>query len=555
MRRVKLTGAGFLSAALLALVLSHCAALTEQPPIQEGAAVPGAPGRVVSLAQNWSEQQQQWFWFTSQGSRLLPYDWYLALEQAAGTEPFRSDAHMDQLRYLVEKPSAANPDGLPVGFAKDSDPKTGQSWVGFTCSACHSNQINYKGTGMRIDGAPTLSDSFRFSDELVAALEATGADDAKFERFARKVLGQAYSAESAGKLRDELRETTGVLATRQSADRPEHPYGPARLDAFGAIFNQVLGADLGIPENYRPANAPVSYPFIWDAPQSDLVQWNGSAPNAGAGPLARNVGEVLGVYGTIAIQPGNGLKGYPSSVRIDTLGELEKNLDDLWSPLWPAEILPPIDAAKAAQGQAIFQQQCARCHAPIDRTSPRRRITAVMTPVDELGTDPTMADNFVNRSGKTGILEGHKVEILLGETFGAEATGFDILDNAVVGAILGQKEESFRAALHEYLRVKRAKTFDRGPIRPARSTASGPPRPTSTTARCRVSGSSCSPRPRASRSSTSAAASSIRSTSASTPGPLPAASSSTPPCPATPTPAIPTAPRSPTARSGPWWSI
>lgn len=449
--------AGALSAACLALTLSGCAA-PKEPPIQEGAPVPDTTGRVVNLAQNWSEQQQQWFWFTSQGSRILPYDWYLALEQAGNTELFRSDAHMDELRFLLEKPSAANPDGLPVGFAKDTDGKGG-AWVGLTCSACHTGQVNYKGTMMRIDGAPTLADHFRFSDELVAALQATAADDAKFERFARKVLGQGYIPESAQKLREELRGTAGILGTRQSKDRPAHPYGYARLDAFGAIFNQVLGADINVPENYLPANAPVSFPFIWDTPQSDLVQWNGSAPNAGFGPLARNVGEILGVYGTVSVQPANG-PGYPSSARIIALGELEKSLDDLWSPLWPAEILPAIDTAKAAQGQPLFQQHCAQCHALIDRTSPQRRITAVMTPVGELGTDPTMADNFVSRTGKTGILKGHKVLPVIGPTFGEEATGFQILENVAVGAILGQKADSIEAGIDEYVNVKRARTFD-----------------------------------------------------------------------------------------------
>ncbi len=451
--------AGTVSAACLALALSSCAA-PKEPPIQEGAPVPDTTGRVVNLAQNWSEQQQQWFWFTSQGSRLLPYDWYLALEQAGNTELFRSDAHMDDLRFLLEKPSKANPDGLPVGFAKDTDSKTGQSWVGLTCSACHSGQVNYKGTMMRIDGAPTLADHFRFSDELVAALQATAADDAKFERFARKVLGQGYAPESAQKLREELHGTADVLGTRQRADKPEHPYGYARLDAFGAIFNQVLGADINVPENYLPANAPVSFPFIWDTPQSDLVQWNGSAPNAGFGPLARNVGEILGVYGTVSVQPQNGMKGYPSSARVVSLGELEKSLDDLWSPLWPSEILPAIDTAKAAQGQPLFQQHCAQCHALIDRTSPKRRITAVMTPVDEIGTDPTMADNFVNRTGKTGLLKGHKVLPVIGPTFGEEATGFQILENVAVGTILGQKAHAIEAGLDEYIKVKRAQTFE-----------------------------------------------------------------------------------------------
>lgn len=452
--------AGALSAACLALVLGNCAA-PKEPPIQEGAPVPNTAGRVVNLAQNWSEEQQQWFWFTSQGSRILPYDWYLALEQAGNTELFRSDAHMDELRFLLEKPGPANPDGLPVGFAKDTDAQGG-AWVGLTCSACHTGQVNYKGTMMRIDGAPTLADHFRFSDELVAALQATATDDAKFERFARKVLGQSYTPESAQKLREELRGTAGVLNTRQNADRPKHPYGYARLDAFGAIFNQVLGADLNVPENYLTANAPVSFPFIWDTPQSDLVQWNGSAPNgeAGFGPLARNVGEILGVYGTISVQPANGLKGYPSSARVVALGELEESLDDLWSPLWPSEILPAIDTAKAAQGQPLFQQNCAQCHALIDRTSPQRRITAVMIPAHELGTDPTMADNFVNRTGKTGPLKGYEVLPVVGPTFGEEATGFEILENVAVGAILGQKAHAIEAGIDDYLKVKRARTFD-----------------------------------------------------------------------------------------------
>ena len=450
---------GVLSAGCLALVLGHCAT-PQEPPIQEGAAVPHTAGRVVNLAQNWSETQQQWFWYTSQGSRILPYDWYLALEQAGGTELFRSDAHMEQLRYLLEEPGPANPDGLPVGFAKDTDPATGQAFMGWTCAACHTNQIDYKGTGMRIDGAPTLADAFRFLDELAAAMEETAADDAKFDRFARKVLGQSYDTAGAGQLREDLRGAAGVLTVRQNGDRPPHPYGPARLDAFGAIFNQVLAADLGVPENRLPADAPVSFPFLWDTPQSDLVQWNGSAPNAGVGPLARNTGEILGVFGTVSVQPGNGLKGYRSSANLKALGDLEHSLDDLWSPLWPEEILPAIDKAKASQGRQIYQQQCAGCHAVIDRTDPRRRVTAVMTPVDELGTDPVMVDNSLKRTARTGPLQGHKVYILLGSTFGAEATGIEILENVVIGTILGHKVQALEAGIHEYVKVKKAATFN-----------------------------------------------------------------------------------------------
>lgn len=460
MQNVRTWRAGTLAVGCLLLALSGCNPQEPQePPIQEGARVPDTAGNTINLAQGWSEEQQQWFWFSSQGSRLLPYDWFMALEQAGSQEPFRSDAHMRQLGYLIEEPSPANPDGLPVGFAKDTD--SSQAWMGLTCAACHTNQVDYQGTGMRIDGGPTLADAFRFFDELAAAMKATATDDAKFERFARQVLGQGSSQESAQTLRADLDAAADVLLKRQSEDKPPHPYGYARLDAFGAIFNQVLAADLGVPENYMPSNAPVSYPFIWDTPQSDLVQWNGSAPNHGpAGPLARNVGEVLGVYGQVEVTPGSGLAGYPSSVQVAALGKLEETLDDLQSPLWPAEVLPAVDQAKASQGQALYQQHCAGCHALIDRTDPNRRITAVMTPVDELGTDPTMADNFVNRTGKTGPLQGHKVMVLLGQTFGEEATGFDILENVVIGTILGHKLEDAEAILEERMKVKAAATFD-----------------------------------------------------------------------------------------------
>ena len=44
-------------------------------------------------------------------------------------------------------------------------------------------------------------------------------------------------------------------------------------------------------ENYAPANAPVRFPQIWDASWFNWVQYNSSI----ADPLARNIGEALGV--------------------------------------------------------------------------------------------------------------------------------------------------------------------------------------------------------------------------------------------------------------------
>ena len=66
-------------------------------------------------------------------------------------------------------------------------------------------------------------------------------------------------------------------------------------------MNEVTSRFLEAPQNQKECNAPVSYPFLWDTPFHDRVQWNGSAPNTilDLGNLARNVGEVLGVFGTV----------------------------------------------------------------------------------------------------------------------------------------------------------------------------------------------------------------------------------------------------------------
>ena len=95
------------------------------------------------------------------------------------------------------------------------------------------------------------------------------------------------------------------------------------------------------PSPRKPADAPVSYPFLWDTPQHDVVQWLGIAKNGGPldiFTLSRNVGEVLGVFADFAIpedpivaQPGLFLVG-----QADRDQALEDQLKALWSPLWPA---------------------------------------------------------------------------------------------------------------------------------------------------------------------------------------------------------------------------
>jgi hypothetical protein len=138
---------------------------------ERGAAQVGGPdrmgdnfNRVIYLSQGWSPAQSMWFYSVSQGSDLIPYDFFLALEQTDTTELFRSDDHMNSYRYLPQQKSISNPDALPVGFVKDS--YKGHDYVGLTCAACHTNQINVNGTAIRIDGAPAMADMDTFLHDL-----------------------------------------------------------------------------------------------------------------------------------------------------------------------------------------------------------------------------------------------------------------------------------------------------------------------------------------------------------------------------------------------------
>jgi mono/diheme cytochrome c family protein len=454
MRREKLAWIAAASAAGLALIAVSCATGGGHA-IQDGTPVRDAVGHVVSLDQGWSEEDQQRFWFTDQGSELMPYEWFLALEQPGSTALFRSDENMARLRYLPARPSRWNPDGLAVGLARSTDETTGRHYVGIVCAACHTAQVEYHGTGLRIDGGPTMSDPLLFFSETAAAMRATAGDDAKFDRFARKVLAQGYGERAAADLRRELTGATGSLEewVRRDSQNPP-PYGFGRWDAFGTLLNQLLAADLEMPENLRPATGPVSLPFLWDTHQADRVQWNGAGFNAGIGSLARNVGEVLGSFGTITIEPHAPPRGYPSSTKIPALSQLEELVGRLESPLWPMQYLPPLDPLKAARGKALYQAGCARCHALIDRTDPHRKVTAVMIPVEEVGTDPTMADNYAGRTAKTGRLQGTSRFVLLGPAFGPEATPTEIVENLTIGVLVTHPIQALEAGVKDFAAVK-----------------------------------------------------------------------------------------------------
>lgn len=442
-----------------------------------------APER-IQLPQGWDQETRKKFWFTSQGSRIIPYSWFTWLEQANSRVLFRDAKHMEMLRYLPVNSSRKNPSGLPIGFVAAHDNKTNQAWVGMTCAACHTNQLDYNGDKFLIDGAPTLANFVLFYSRLVDALNDTNKDSSKFDRFAKNVLADNYTRGAAGELRMALSSVTLAAAERLAVNDLPKGYPSdftsyARLDAFGNIQNAGTAFALHDLANKNTPNGPVSYPFLWGTHQSDVVQWNASAPNTPViGPLARNIGEVIGVFGNLSIDKASWWKrllgiqvSYSSNVDIEGLGRLESWVKTLRSPQWPVEYFPAIDARKAANGAELFAADCAGCHQVIPRDQEGQKYTANKTPVNDIGTDPVTAWNADRHCAQTLLLEGTKKEILFGDKFAAEAAAISIPVNGAIGVILSDPKKSLEAGLRSLRTQSSSANSDVGLAVPKTSSA------------------------------------------------------------------------------------
>lgn len=367
------------------------------------------------LDQGWGRDTAEWWYHVNQGTVFMPYQWFIALEQASGNELFAATDHLERLGFLADLPSAANPRGLPVGFSiRQLDWPSKQywkgEWVGFSCSACHTGQVRYHGQQIRIDGGPSHLDIETFGDELSAALVATATSVPRFTRFAMRVLATG-AATTPDDLQNSFKSFLQEAQARNSLFEaaqdvaPEVPTvsGLGRLDAVNRGGNLLLAAPLGEPKNYIPTTAPVSYPALWDTPYMDWVLYNASIRQ----PMTRNVIEDLGVGAPI--DPTTFLSDkIVHSVLMDNIVAIHRSLTRLESPRWPEDLLGKINLDKAGQGETIYRQTCAGCHVLIDRgthtpfagsgAAGSAGITVTTVPLDEVKTDPRQAVIFAART-------------------------------------------------------------------------------------------------------------------------------------------------------------
>ncbi len=195
-------------------------------------------GTPVYLDQGWTKEESLWYYNTTQGSNLIPYDFFLSLELPDSDALFASNATFDKYRYLPQKATFFNPDGLAVGFTKDD--YQGKDYIGYTCAACHTGQVNFEGKAIRIDGGPAMADMVGFLRLLEKSMKTALSDSTKQNRFVNAVIerGNDYSNKDA--VLKDLEKWTGVIQTYNAVNHSHVKYGYARLDAFGRIYNRVL---------------------------------------------------------------------------------------------------------------------------------------------------------------------------------------------------------------------------------------------------------------------------------------------------------------------------
>lgn len=382
--------------------------------------------------QGWTADESHWFHHADQGTNTfgVPYEWFKALEQpelSLSEVGLLSDqAYLARLGFI---PSPAKLDAsthaaagydykalgqasayaggnyndanLPVGFAvggellEGSDPNAERRWaipgtgrnahsLGLTCAACHTGQIEYGSHRILIDGGAGMISLDKVREALKMSLVYTKLVPGRFDRFAARVLGEANSSAN----RDLLKQQFDALlevgkqegALEEQAIKDGVTEGFTRLDALNRIGNEVFGRQMARQGNFFAVGGPVSFPFIWNTPWFDWVQYNSSIQQ----PMIRNAGEALGVKAPVnLIKPGPTL--YGSELPIGTIHEMEKLLagehapleqrrfSGLQSPQWSSLPLPPLNKALVDRGRELYlrgnagsggKPLCAGCHLP-----------------------------------------------------------------------------------------------------------------------------------------------------------------------------------------------
>src|SRR5689334_6305355 len=280
--------------------------------------LPPPCARTAHPPDQWSPEQRERYYQNSQGSLVLPYKWFRALEWRTSTELFASPAIQARYGLLPDNDSRYNKDQMPIGIVKNivrdeyvDDLGQGEKeWASISCAACHTGQLTYKGTAMRIDGNQSFWNFDKWSGDMVFSLLLTSINPWKFDRFCSRVNDLGDNGKCTDNAKSELRRKLNVYFNSDLTNAGlmailRHTYptteGFTRTSALGRGVNGEFGPldackgknplSRGCYRNYFMSTGPVSYPPLWYTHEYDWVQ----SIAAISQPLGRNITEAWGV--------------------------------------------------------------------------------------------------------------------------------------------------------------------------------------------------------------------------------------------------------------------
>jgi hypothetical protein len=427
--------------------------------------------RTYSRPDEWSPEQRARYYQTSQGSLVLPYKWFRALEWRTSRELFASPAIQARYGLLPDNDSKYNKDQMPVGLVKnivrdeyiDNLGDGEKEWASISCAACHTGQLTYKGTAMRIDGGQSFWNFDKWSGDMVFSLILTATVPSRFERFCSRVNELGDNGECSASAKTALRKKLDTYFKSDLANaglialvRKTYPTteGFARTSALGRGVNgefgpldSCKGKSPLARDCYRNVfmnTGPVSFPPLWYTHEYDWVQ----SITAISQPLGRNVTEAWGV--NVRVELHDPYKRFGSTANIEDMFWMETLISILQAPKWPVDLLRDegkIDLERVKRGRYLYEEAvwnkalpadqvelaaspenfvmgpnpdrpktgyCARCHAPAFQkradpppgagANPNKFLQLPLYRMDLMGTDPDDAEQFSQRKIYPGPL-------------------------------------------------------------------------------------------------------------------------------------------------------
>jgi mono/diheme cytochrome c family protein len=268
---------------------------------------------------------------------------------------------------------------LPIGFSKRT---MGYDRVGVNCAFCHVavyRRSADEGRPTVVVGGPGQQVRVQEYQEFLWKAAA----DARFDAAVIMPVVRGittlswredllYSALLIPGTRLALLKQKDTFAWEFLPPRPRH--GPGRIDPFNPMaFRPWAQGGLGERDAAREDERTIGnsdMPSLWNQrarrePRAMALHWNG---------LTRRFHETL-----VTSAIGDGARN--QYVDYESLARIEAYTTDLPAPSY-AERIDKIDPQRSARGRALYDRECASCHAPSGAR------TGTVIPASEIGTDP-----------------------------------------------------------------------------------------------------------------------------------------------------------------------